>query len=118
MAHAGQDRLNEKDRALDEEVQLGEVIVPADRFERGVGLRPGRVQHEHLDGAEVALDRGDELAHLALVGHVCAEGGRGAATLLDRGHELGRRGSATAVVDRDGEPVGGQPERNAGAQAV
>ena len=80
--HPGQHRPAEQHRALDEEVQLGDVIGPAHLGHRRLGLRAGGVQDQHVNGAERAGDRGDQAVHLVLVGDVGAEALGGAAVAL------------------------------------
>jgi hypothetical protein len=51
-------------RARDEEVQLGEVIGRCHVCHPGLGLRVGGVEHQHINRAETARDRGDQLSSL------------------------------------------------------
>jgi len=59
-------------RALDEIVQLGQVVGPAHVSDQVFGLRPGGVEHEHINRAETAGDRGDQVGNLLLIGDVGA----------------------------------------------
>jgi hypothetical protein len=81
--HAGQHRAAEQHRALDEEVQLRDVVGPAHLGHRGLGLRAGGVEDQHADRAERAGDRGDKAVYLVLVGDVGAEARGGAAVVAD-----------------------------------
>ena len=94
------------------------MVLPRDGGERRLGLRVGRPQDEHLDGAEAVRHRGGELRHLPFVGHVRAEGVGDAAVLANGVHDL--RGAVADVVDRDGQAVARQapcdgPGERAGA---
>ena len=54
----GTHRAPQRHRALDEEVQLGEVVGPGHIGRLGVRLRTGGVEYQHIDGAEPVGDRG------------------------------------------------------------
>ena len=116
--HPGQHRAAEQHRALDEEVQLGDVVGPAHLGHRGLGLRAGGVQDQHVNWAERAGDRGDQAVYLVLVGDVGAEAPGGATVVADDpGH--GRHPFvAGPAVDRDGKSVPSQAPRDRGAQAA
>jgi hypothetical protein len=75
--HCRQDGPAEQHRALDEEVQLGQVAGPGDLGHCGFGLRAGGVEDQHIDRAEVGGDRGDQPGDLVLVGDIGAEARRG-----------------------------------------
>jgi hypothetical protein len=115
--HRGQHRAAEQHRALDEEVQLGQVAGPAHLGHRGFGLRAGGVEHQHIHRAEPAGDRGDQLGNLLLIGDVGAKGFSDAAAVTDAAANLPGPLVAAPAIDRDGEAVAGQTPRNRGAQA-
>ena len=115
--HSGQDGAAEQHRALDEEVQLGQVAGPGDLGHRGFGLRAGGVEDQHIDRAEAAGDRGGQPRDLVLIGDVGAEARGGAAVVLDGAADRGYLLVAGAAIDRDGEAVMGQPPRDRRAQA-
>jgi len=73
LSHAGQDRPPEEHRALDEELELGDVVRPRHLLEQALGLRAGGIEHEHSDRAERRLDRADHPGDRALVGDVGGE---------------------------------------------
>ena len=105
---AGHDRPAEQDRALDEVVQLGEVVLPRTRAP-GLGLGAGGVEHEHVDRAEAVADHCGQVGDLVLVGDVGAEALGRAAARPDR---LGRRrrpAVTAAVVHRHRQAILRQP---------
>ena len=73
VPHRGQHGAAEQHGALDEEVELVEVVRPRDFGDRGFGLRAGGVEHQHLNRAEAVGDRTNELGDLALVGRVAPQ---------------------------------------------
>ena len=56
--HGGQHGAAEQHRALDEELKLGEVVLPRHLGHRRLGLRAGGVEHQHVDRAEAVGHRG------------------------------------------------------------
>jgi hypothetical protein len=116
--HPGQHRAAEQNRALDEEIQLGKVAGPCHLGHRGFGLRAGGVEHQHIDRAEPAGDRGDQPGDLSLIGDIGAEGLSDAAAAADAAGDLPGRPAAMPAVDRDGQAVAGQPLGDHRAQAA
>ena len=118
LSHSGNDGATEQDRALDEEIQLLEVILPADLLERRFRLRSGRVQDEHRHRSQLQVDRPYELPDLRLLGHVRGEGLGDSPLLPDlRGNSVCvpiRR----AAVDGNCEPVAGKPQRDVPAETA
>ncbi|GAA2843853.1 hypothetical protein GCM10020220_036340 [Nonomuraea rubra] len=115
--HAGQDRLDEQGRALDEERELVEVRLPGEVLDPGGRLRACRVGHQHPDRAEAAGDGGDQALDGGLVRDVGGERLGDAARRTDgAGHLLGS-GPVGAVVDGHGQAVGGQPAGDGGPEA-
>ena len=110
--HAGQDGQAEQHRALDEEVQLGQVVRPGDIGHRGFGLRAGGVEDQHLDRAEAVSDRGGQPGHLILVGDIGAEALCGPAIVTDGAADGSDLFVARRAIDRDGETVTRQPPRD------
>nr|WP_245721871.1 hypothetical protein [Nocardia crassostreae] len=108
----------EQDRALDEEVELGDVVGPGDLGQGGFGLWAGGIEHQHIHGAEERADRGDEVGDLALIGDIGRDGFGHAAFGAD-GLDDGRRVLAVPqAVDDHGRPVGGESPRDRATQAA
>jgi hypothetical protein len=110
--HCRQDGPAEQHRALDEEVQLGQVAGPGDLGHCGFGLRAGGVEDQHTDRAEAGGDRGDQPGDLVLVGDIGAEARRGAAIITDGAADRSYLFVAGPAIDRDGETVTCQPPRD------
>ena len=114
--HAGHHGLHEQGRALHEEQQLVQVVLPGDVDRVDHRLRAGRVGHQHPDRAEGRRHVGHQAADRVLVGDVGPEGGRDATRGHDVGdHLLGVR-RIGQVVDRDLPAVGREPARDVRAQ--
>ncbi len=94
-------------RALDEIVQLGQVVGPAHVSDQVFGLRPGGVEHEHINRAETAGDRGDQVGNLLLIGDVGAKRFSNAAAVTDAAANFAGPLVAAPAIDRDGEAVAG-----------
>jgi hypothetical protein len=114
--HPGQYGAPEQHRALDEERELGEMVLPRHLGQRGLGLRARGVDHEHVDGTEAACHATHELGHLPLVGDVGRERVGDSAVVADCGHDLERLRPTAAVVDGHGEPITAEPHRDRAAQ--
>jgi hypothetical protein len=113
--HRREHRTPNQHRALDEEVELGDVVRPSHLRQRGGRLRAGRVQHQHADRAEAGGDRGDQALDLTLVGDVGDERlGRAAVAADAPGNLTGL--VLVDAVDGDRMPVAGQPSRDRAAQ--
>ena len=115
--HAGQHGAAGQHRALDEEVQLGEVAGPGYIGHRGFGLRAGGVEDQHLDRAEAVSDRGGQPGDLVLVGHIGAEALGGPAIVTDGAAEGSDLMVAGPAIDRDGKAVTRQAPRDHRPQA-
>jgi len=118
--HRGDDFAPQEHRAFHEEVELIQMLLPAHLTERGLGLWAGRVQHQHLDRAELAGDRGHQPGDLALVGHVEAEGSGDPALAPNDVHDLLNLSvvlRAGQPVDRDRVPVLGKSSGDGAAQS-
>jgi hypothetical protein len=114
--HSRQHGAAEQHRALDEKLELGDVVLPRHLGERGLGLRPGGVEHQHVDGSEAARHRVHEIHGLPLVGDVGGEGVGNPIVVADRVDDLGRLRATVAVVDGHREPVAGEAQRDRAAQ--
>jgi hypothetical protein len=101
---------------LTKKSELIEMVAPTHRGERRFGLRPRRVEHQHIHGPELALDRVDEPRHRLGVSDVRCESGRGTAPLADRRRH--RLALAPTVVDRHCEAVAREPLSDRVAQAT
>jgi hypothetical protein len=88
--HSGEDGSEQQYRALDEEPELRDVVRPGHLRQGRFRLRAGRVQYQHVDGAEAAGHRRDEIGNLPLVGDVGREGVRDSAVVPDGGDDLER----------------------------
>jgi hypothetical protein len=115
--HSGQHRAAEQHRALDEEVQLGEVVGPGHIDHRGFGLRAGGVEDQHINRAETVSDRGDQPGNLVLIGDVRAKAPSGAAIVTDAAADLSYLLIAGPSIDRDGNAITGQAPRDHSPQA-
>ena len=110
--HAGEQRAPEHDRALDEALELHDVVLPRHQRERRRGLRAGRVEHQHLDRAQAVGDRGGELGRLALVRDVPGERLGHPAVAADGVDDLEGQIRIAAVVDGHGQAIAGQTARD------
>ena len=108
LAHCGERSPPEQDRALDEELELRDVVRPRHIVQRSFRLRAGRVQHQHLDRAEPLGDRRHECDHLPLVGDVSREGLRDPSPLANGTDDCERLLPAVPVVDGYGQPIPGE----------
>jgi hypothetical protein len=118
LAHAWNDGPSEENRALHEEVQLRQVVLPRDVLERSLRLRPGGVHDEHVDGPELALDRRDEAGDLRLIGDVAGECFRFPTFSADLRDGFLSGAVGLHPVDGHREPVTGQPESDTATQST
>ncbi len=56
LSHAGQHLGTEQNRALHEEIQLGEMLSPGHVGKLGLRLWTGRVEHQHVDRTQHVRD--------------------------------------------------------------
>jgi Gamma-glutamyltranspeptidase len=115
--HSGDDRASEQHRALDEESELGEVILPGHLGQRGFWLRAGGVEHQHVKGPQAISHRVYQFGHLLLISDVGAEGIGDTAVGPDDAGDLNRLCVATDAVDRDRKAVAGKPLHDRAAQS-
>ena len=115
--HCRHDGPAEQHRALDEEVQLGQVAGPGHIGHRAFGLRAGGVEDQHIDRAQAVSDRGGQPGDLLLVGDIGAEALGSAAVRTDGAGDGGYVLVAGPAIDRDGETVPRQPPRDHRPQA-
>jgi hypothetical protein len=115
--HSGQHRAAEQHRALDEEVQLSEVVGPGHFGHRGFGLRAGGVEYQHTDRAETVSDITDQPGNLVLIGDIGAKALSGAAIVTDAAADGSNLLVAGPAIDRDGNAVTGQAPRDHRPQA-
>jgi hypothetical protein len=64
--HSGHDGATNEHRALDEALEVRQVLVPAHLFKPSLPLRAGGVEDQHADRPERGRDGGHELVDLAL----------------------------------------------------
>jgi hypothetical protein len=112
VQHPGQHRAADQHRAHDEVAQLGQVVGPGHVGDRGLGLRAGGVEDQHVNRAEAARDRGAQPGGLTLVRDISEEGPGGAALSADGVADRIGQVVARAAIDRDGEPVTRQAHRD------
>ena len=110
--HPGQQGAAEQHRALDEEVQLGEMVGPAHSGHGGFGLRAGGVQYQHINRAETVSDRGGQPGHLLRIGDIGAEALGGAAVGTDGTGDSGYLIIVQPAIDGDGEAITRQAPRD------
>jgi hypothetical protein len=106
FAHARQHGAAEQHRAAHEEAEHVGVAIPVGLADPRRALRAGRVEDEHVDGAERLGNGGDEADDRLGVRHVGRERRRRPTGFPDRRHD--RLTLAAAVVDGDGQTVGGE----------
>ena len=116
--HGRKHRPAHQNRALDEEVQLGQVLVPAGVVDRGVRLGTRGVQHEHLDRPEETLDTRNEVGHLALVRDVAHRELRDAPVATDGGDDVVPSPVTGQSVDGDPQAVRGEAPGDGRAEAA
>src|SRR5262249_14582557 len=83
---------------------------------RASGWGAGGVEHQHINRAEPAGDRGDQFGDPLLIGDVGGEGPRYAAGGTYGAADLFGLLVAALRIDRDREAVLGQPARDLGAE--
>jgi hypothetical protein len=110
--HPGQYGPAEQHRALDEEVQLGQVVSPGHVGHRGFGLGAGGVDHQHVNRAERVSYRGSQPGDLVLVGDIGAEALGGAPVVTDGAADGGYLLVAGQAIDRDRKAVTRQAPRD------
>jgi hypothetical protein len=94
------------------------VIRPGRAGHGGFGLRAGCVQHQHIDRPQTGGNRGNQPAHLLLIGDIGAEGLGQAGLGTDAAGDVTGPLIAGQGVDRDGQPVAGQTSRDGSAEAA
>jgi hypothetical protein len=114
--HSGEDGAPEQHRALDEELELCDVVLPHHLAQRRFRLRAGRVEHQHVDGAEAVGHSSDEIRDLPLVGDVGREGVGDPARIPDDRDDLERPRVTADIVDGHGQAVAGEAPRDGAAQ--
>ena len=81
------------------------------------GCGAGGVDHEDVDRAQPVGHRRDEATYRGAVGDIGGEGRSHATVGLDRRHHAGELVVVVEAVDRDDQPVPGQPPSDHRAQA-
>jgi hypothetical protein len=114
---AGSTARPSRHRALDEEVQLGQVVGPARLGHRGFGLGAGGVQDQDINRAEAVSDCGDQPGNLVLAGDIGAEALGCPAIVADGVADGGDQFVAGSSVDCDGKAVTRQAPRDRRPQA-
>jgi hypothetical protein len=76
--------------------------------QRRFRLRAGRVQHEHVDGAEAAGHRRNEIGNASLVGDIGHENVCYSAVVSDGGDDLERLRLTLEAVDGHGQAIAGE----------